>query len=355
MKYTLFFLGLLSLLACEKPQPQTQDFQIGPGYLVCNEGNFTFGNAALSFISEDFTETKNQVFTTSNGIPIGDVLQSSLIFNNELYLVVNNSGKIWVCDPNTLKIKRVIEGLNSPRYLIPLNQNELLISDLYAPYILVYNSETNSISDSLMLGRSTETFLGFNAFVLSHSWAGDSAIHKIPRNTALPTEMTIVGPQPISMTKGPDSLVHILCQGKTDGSNRIAGSLFSLDPNTMGIIDIFEFLNPQASPSQIVFNSADGFYYLLSNTNPFNSSLPGGLFRFTDPATASQEPFISNAGKLFYHLYLDTEEQLIFLSDAKDYLQSGDLLVFDITDGNPRLIHTKNCSVIPSFITKKPD
>ena len=78
------------------------------GILVANEGVYPSPNAELSYISRGFSSIKNDIYKTTNGENLGDVLQHVNFHNGEAYLVVNNSNKIIVTDRYTFQKKAEI-------------------------------------------------------------------------------------------------------------------------------------------------------------------------------------------------------------------------------------------------------
>jgi len=72
---------------------------------VLCEGNFMWGNAKLDIVTTDTTGTRiwNNAYESVNNKPIGDVLQSGLVAGDNLFLSVNNSGKVLGLDPKSLK------------------------------------------------------------------------------------------------------------------------------------------------------------------------------------------------------------------------------------------------------------
>ncbi len=85
------------------------------GILISHEGNFTSGNASVSYVSNDYSIVENSVFNNVNSRLLGDTAQS-IAFNEGLaYIIVNVSQKIEVVDRYTFKsIATIDTGFNKP-------------------------------------------------------------------------------------------------------------------------------------------------------------------------------------------------------------------------------------------------
>ena len=91
----LFAFVLLLSLGCEREDPEFRTFSKSTGVFIINEGNFTYGNASLSFLDLTTGEIDNQVFYKANGFPLGDVAFSMTISDSMAFISINNSGKIF--------------------------------------------------------------------------------------------------------------------------------------------------------------------------------------------------------------------------------------------------------------------
>ena len=156
MKKFLFIVFIIPLFfSCikDKPQdsiqPQVQLSTAKKVYII-NEGNFGSGNASVSLydtgndaLIENFYQTQNTILPT-----LGDVAQSLSFINDKFYLVVNNSGKISVCDNQFKKITQ-ITNLSSPRYLLPVTNQKAYVSDYNANAISIIDLNSNLKTGSI--------------------------------------------------------------------------------------------------------------------------------------------------------------------------------------------------------------
>ncbi|MFI5141717.1 MAG: YncE family protein, partial [Bacteroidia bacterium] len=166
--YFLFALLSLAVVSCRKDTPpvlpqQQGSITTGKRLLICDEGGFGYNNAGVSIYDPSSNAIIVNAYTASNSNQnLGDVLQSVTKFNDKYYLVVNNSGKVVVCDKNFVRLT-TIGGFISPRYMQVVSNNKAYVSNLKLPnnpnqtnYIQVLDIATNTISKSIRLDGWTE-------------------------------------------------------------------------------------------------------------------------------------------------------------------------------------------------------
>lgn len=343
MKYLVYISIILTLFSCSKTElgPQCENCPKEPitstnftDVLIINEGNYTNGNASLSFYKSETQEIFNNVYSNANsGIPLGDVAQSALQIGDKIYVVVNNSSKITVLNANNFEIIQTINGFNSPRYILPINNQKAYISDLYANAISILDLNTNTITGTIATNGWTEKMLLYNdtAYVCNYN---NSKILIISTATN-----TIVGD--ISTGKGVNSIaldknnkVWVMCSG---GYNEEIPRIIRFNPTNRTIEKTMLFTDITHSPSNLVFNDVkDDFIFI--NQNIFKMSINDNSI----PST----PFITRAsGSLFYGLGISPTNNDIYIADAKDYVQKGDVYRYSYA-GN--LIHQFEAGIIPS-------
>ncbi|MCD6346446.1 MAG: YncE family protein, partial [Bacteroidales bacterium] len=80
---------IISLISCEPDMPDFKQYDKSTGVFILNEGNFTFGNASLSFLDLTTGQLDNQVFYQTNGFPLGDVAYSMVINDSTAFISIN--------------------------------------------------------------------------------------------------------------------------------------------------------------------------------------------------------------------------------------------------------------------------
>lgn len=327
--FVLFLLAGRLFTSCSESPVDTVyfDFSGNKGVYVVNEGNFMYGNSSLSFYNPTEKRVYNQVFMSRNGAPLGDVAQSMYLWKNLGFVIVNNSGKIYVIDNTTAEFKGSISGLSSPRYMHVVNSTKAYVTDLYARKITIFNPETFQItgkisvvnSKSQFSQHSTEQMVSFKNLLFVNCWSYDNKILVIDTNTDQLKDSIEVFKQPNSMVLDKNKKLWVMTDGGFDGSSYgyEQPGLLKIDAETREIERTFRF--PLGDhPIKMCLNPAgDSLYYI--NRHVWRMSV--------NDKQIPDQPFITsqntNTYGGFYSLGIDPSTNEIYIGDAIDHKQNG--------------------------------
>lgn len=333
--------GVFLLIACEKEPVETVFEELGNrnGVFISCEGNFMYGNASLSFYDKEEKEVFNQVFYARNRAPLGDVAHSVTKYGNQVYIVLNNSGKIVVADPRSLEYKGAIKGLVSPRYVHFISDSKAYVSDLYGGRITIFNPATLSVTGTIQLpdgkpqsaGHPTETFVETMGKVFVTCWAYDEYVMIIDPVSDTVIDSVKVPYQPKKMVKDANGKLWVL----TDGNfNNLAGNaekpaIVKIDPATHTVEMILRWDIHKAYAGDLRTNPAGDTLYIMA----------GDIFKMSVQARKLPiEPWIRSGNRRFFSMGVDPLNGEVYVSDALDYMQNA--MVYR---------HTYGGNVIDSF------
>src|SRR5688572_9286512 len=116
--FSILTIFSIAFIACDKEddEPDTPSNPSSPGVYIVNEGAFGSGNSSISFFDFQTNAVTNNIYQTTNGVPLGDVAQMMLVHQGKGYIVVNNSQKIEVVDSDNCTSIGTISGFQSPRH-----------------------------------------------------------------------------------------------------------------------------------------------------------------------------------------------------------------------------------------------
>jgi hypothetical protein len=313
---------MIQFSSCKKEEEQNQNTK--SGVLIVNEGNFGWGNASLSLYNRESKSLTKDIFKENNGFQIGDVAQSAVVYDSLILVAVNNSSKVEVISKNTFRrIISITIPNSSPRYIQPLNDNEALVTELYANKIWLINFRTGTIVRSVdVSGETNQMILSgnklfatertkFNGSFVAQIRVIDLSNYSTAKIIPLQTE-----PNSIAM----DNAGNIWTLTDEKATESKTAMLVKISSISLSAIDSFSF---------VAGNTPRNLSYLKSNNSLFYS-ISGNIFKYTiGNITLDVAPYIQTNSASIYALGVDNTNNEIYASDAIDYVQSSRILRYN--------------------------
>lgn len=322
--YLLLLWTLLAAASCMSLAPiDEEEFDwagSGGGVFVVNEGNFMYGTATLSFYTPGTKEVANEAFARANSIKLGDVAQSMTIHNGKGYIAVNNSGVVFVVDINTLKVTGVIRDLTSPRYVFFVSGTKGYITDLYSPYITVFNPQTLEKTGRISTGghKSTGQMVRYGSYVFTNCWSYDDTILVIDSATDQLAGEIKVGKQPTSLVIDKYGKLWTVTDGGYQGSpyGWEEPSLYRIDAATRVVEAQFALTGGEHASELCIDGAGETLYFINKSVWKMGVTADAVPVR----------PFVDapvDGKSIFYGLGVDPATSEVYIADAIDYQQSG--------------------------------
>ena len=299
-----------------------EDFSVtGEGLFICNEGNFQYGNATLSYYNPSTKEIENEVFMRANAMKLGDVAQSMIIRDGIGWVVVNNSHVVFAIDINTFKEVGRITNLTSPRYIHFVSDDKAYITQIWDNRIFIVNPKRYEVTGYIEIPNmtmeqgSTEQMVQQGDYLYVNCWSYNNRILKIDTRTDEIVAELNVGIQPNSLALDCHGNLWTLTDGGYEDSvyGEESPALYRIDPETMTIERKFEFLFG-SDASEIVLNGTKDRLYWINDDiwamDVLDEELP-------------EEPFIDSQGTIYYGLTVCPRTGDVYIADAIDYVQQG--------------------------------
>lgn len=339
MDYRLLPIGLLFLLllslGCVAEEPATPtaepgSYNRGVSVFILNEGTFQRGNASVSHYDKPTQTLTNGIFERSNGLPLGDVLQSVSPVGETAYLLVNNSGLIEQVEPATFRSLATIRTIRSPRYLLPLGDGRAYVSDFAANMLSILDLSSRQVIGTIALPGWTEQMVLLAGRVYVGSPQTAELLVVDPKSDQL-VDRIPVGDFPTALLADKNQNLWVLCLGEDTSDGQ--GELYRLRPGDPAAARRWPV--PAGDWSRLALNGRRDTLYLLNQS----------VYRLAiDAAEFPARPFLS-AGSTPYGLGVDPVNGDIYIADAVDFQRPGRVYRFR-ADGAP--VDTFGVGVIPN-------
>jgi DNA-binding beta-propeller fold protein YncE len=325
----LVFMMILGI-SCAKEEPGAQkDTGYQHGVFIVNEGAYGNSNGSLSYLDKDSARLINHLFESVNGRPLGDVVQSFEPAGDQGFIVVNNSGKVEVVELKTFRSLGTIDGLEYPRYFLPVNDEKGYLTDgNLGGRVYVIDLNELKIKDTLPCGNGPEKMLLLDDKVFisnSGGWGNDSTLTVVDTRTDRVIASPQVGMNPVDMVTDAYGRIWILCKGKVVWNpdytlgEETPSSLVVFDPASMTVIRTVSIgsTGDYFWPQHLGADPGKGLVYYLE---------ADGLYAIdTGASVAPASPLIA---KILYGFGVDPGSGVIYALSSPSFTTSGTLFLY---------------------------
>jgi len=326
------------LVACsDSSETETEDFlQTEPGVFILCEGNYQAGNSTLSYYNPQAKTTENGIFLRANDRKLGDTGQSVTLGNGMAYIAVENSGIIWAIDTETFRVQHQLtsgstEHMINPRYIHLVSETKAYVTDLYSPWITIFNPQNLQYLGSISTGQptaygycSTEQMEQWGQYVFTNCWCYSRNILVIDTHTDEVCDSIVLNSwQPKRMVMDSRGKLWVITDGgystNADSFGENVPHLYRIDAATRTIECEWAMDTDEASV-ELALDAAGTTLYILNND----------IYRMdVSDAHPPVRPFIQapiDANGIRHKLYglaVSPRNGDIYVADAVDYSQSG--------------------------------
>lgn len=325
----------------QKPQ-STGTISAAKKLIICNEGNFGTSNATITLYDPSSGALVPDAYTPANSNQyIGDVIESGVKFNEKYFWAVNASCKIIVTDKNFIKLA-TITGFISPRYMEFVSNNKAYVSNYVKPgnlnqtnYIQVLDANTNTISKTIRIDGWTEQMVQSYGKVFVTNMK-KKYVYIIDAASDMLIDSIFVNAPNACIVKDQNEKLWVSCNA--DASNNVPARLVKINPVADSVESDISLQTTQNSISKLSVNGqGNTLYYLM-----------GDVYKISITATSSTpSSIIQQSNMTFYGLCIDPNDETIYVSDAIDYNQNGNILRYK-PDGS--FINTFKAGISPGFM-----
>ncbi|QCK13971.1 YncE family protein [Mangrovivirga cuniculi] len=320
LKFLFIALGIALTVACdnEDPQPSVS----GKGILILNEGSFGNGNASLSYYSFSDASVTNNVFYNTNNFDLGDQAQGITTYDGEVFITVQNSGKIEVINSTDFtSISTVDSRLISPRYTYAGPEGIFVTdwNDGYNGWLKEIDPSSYEVIDSVETGAGPNEPAIVNGKIWVPNGGGfttDSTVSIFNADLSLDKEIE-TGINPSFIVEDNAGNVWVVCKGKSwpaDDTRRTSVYKFDSNGNFQE-----EILGPEGQYfNSVSYNSAEGLIYLGSSS---------GVHTLGQEKTSITQSFIDVQG--VYGLEYDEINGLIMVGVSTGFTTDGEVHIFN--------------------------
>ena len=334
------------IAACENDIDDLEPLVVGDyksGILISNEGPFNDGTGTVSFISEDLTTERSEIYKTVNGEDLGNVVNSIGFADTEAYIIANVSNTIAVVNRDTFeKIAVISEDLYNPRNFVFAN-GKGYVTNWGDPnvdtddYVAVIDLTSYEVEKMIAVDFGPEELIvRQNTIYVAHKggYGQNNVLTVINAESDVVVSTITVGDMPSSMQFDDQGNLWVLSKGKPSFTGEeTQGSISKISTSSNSVLSSLEFTTTE-HPDHLSYDGTSLYY-----------NLSGAVYSMLPSATILPTERIFEDLNIYKMTVLDDR---LYITDAKDFASNGSLSIYDLNSKEE--IMTFEVGLIPGGI-----
>lgn len=327
-KQLFVFSVLLLIISCKKENlPEKETPKVTTGLYILNEGGFGQNNTSITYYSFENRQPVTDYYFNVNNNSLGDLGNDILIYGSKLYIVMNGSSYVQVADAATATAIKRIEFEQStggvkrqPRYAVPY-KGAILVSS-FDGTVAVIDTVSLTINKFINVGANPDGLAvsGDKLYVANSGGLTpgfDSTVSVIDLTIMEEVQKIVVGTNPGSVTADDQGNVYIACIGNYQN---VQASLVKVNTATNEVVKAAD-----TAVGKIVYHEG-----LLYATGGFFGSANVRALQTSDFSEVSSN-FVTDGTAIgaAYGIKIDETNGDVYITDAKDFMSSGEVFCFD--------------------------
>jgi YVTN family beta-propeller protein len=329
-------LGLVILASCTSNPVD----EFGPiplmteGVYVLNEGTDGQFNSTLTYLVPDSNEAYQDVFRAVNGRFLGDAGRDIVVSGSVAYIVVSGSDKIEVIrtSDNVSVGTILLKAGRHPFHFLAVGSSGYVTNHTPGGSVTVIDLATNTVQvDSIPVGPYPEgmTTAEGKVYVCNADGGSGRTVSVIDATTNRLVRTIQVGDGPSRADVTSDGAVWVMCTGLYGGAGspggETPGTIFAIDPYYDEVYDSISVDITAGHPSGMAISSY-GYAYVVTENHVLK-------YDTRSDALVSSGFILGSAGSSFYSIAVDDYANSVYVGDAKDFQQVGEVWIYSV-DGS---------------------
>jgi hypothetical protein len=328
MKKLLILFATTTFLfwGCENSTEKIPIEPLNSGVIIINEGGYNQNNSSISTYSLEDNTVQNDVYYTVNSTNLGDTGNDLVIVDEKGFIAVTFSNKIEVVTINDFKSVGSIdfEPYGGPRE-IAISGN-LGYATTSNSALVKFDINSLSIIDTLNLGFKPEGITSSDGklFIAISGWGSGNTITVVDESSFKIVKNITVMENPINIYSIGNVVYSVSTGNYSDG----IGALTKIDAKTMNILDTLQI---RQNPGRFACSDDEELFIINGNGIVHVS---GKDMSIVNPTIISAA-IVNNIYYFIYSIGYDSDSELLYLGNPKDFSQNGEIAVFDL-NGNEK-------------------